>query len=109
MWLTISVSRVSVKSNYSVPCCIHNDASTPATPDTDVTTDPDVPVVTTDAPTDTDSPTNGTDAPVTDGPVTDAPVTDGPTTGATTDRSDDDSGSATVLASLGALFVALFL
>ena len=96
---------------YSVPCCAHTDMPTDAPIVTDTPTDGPVD---TEAPVDTDSPVN-TDSPVdTEGPDgTDAPVTDGTDSPATdsTDRNDGDdgNGSRTILASISALLVALFL
>merc|ERR1712227_49616 len=87
------------------PCCAHTDMPTDAPIVTDTPTEGPVD---TDAPVDTDSPVDtegpdGTDAPVTGG--TDSPATD------STDRTDGDdgNGSRTILASISALLVTLFL
>merc|ERR1712227_955392 len=81
------------------PCCAHTDMPTDAPIVTDTPTQSPVD---TDAPVDTDGP-DGTDAPVTDG-------TDSPATGSTDKNDDDDgNGSRTILASISALLVTLFL
>merc|ERR1712227_420314 len=81
------------------PCCAHTDMPTDAPIVTDTPTEGPVD---TDAPVDTEGP-DGTDAPVTGG--TDSPATD------STDRTDGDdgNGSRTILASISALLVTLFL